>query len=331
VPPGTLVRDRNRETVVADLVREGQRLLAGRGGRGGKGNARFATSTQRAPRFAELGEPGEDAEYVLELKLIAEVGLVGLPNAGKSTLLSAVSAATPKIADYPFTTLSPNLGVAALSDYRTLTIADIPGIIEGAAAGKGLGHDFLRHIERTKVLLFLIDLGDEDPSKTRGVLESELSEHSPVFVDRPRVFALNKADQPDNRARFEAVAAAFPQAFRISALTGDGVPELVEHLWTLVDRLRRGEVETGVDGGVAEAQYAYEPPYTIERTPSGFHIDGKAVIRAVRMTDFENEEAVRHLQRKLEHMGVFKTLKRMGAARGQSILIGDVELEYQPD
>ncbi len=327
VPAGTVVRNLETEEVLADLSEEGQRFLAVRGGRGGKGNARFASSTQKTPRFAELGEPGEEARFLLELKLIAEVGLVGLPNAGKSTFLSAVTAATPKIADYPFTTLSPNLGVAQLNGYRMLTIADIPGIIEGAAEGKGLGHDFLRHIERTKVLLFIIDAGDEDPVATHDVLQAELAQHSPVFADRPKVFALNKADIPENRERFDELAKALDAPFLISAATGEGVGDVIEHLWGVVDHLRKQEA--GETAEEPEREYAYEAPFTMKPTRTGFRVDGKTVLRAVRMTDFENEDAVMHLQNRLKKMGLFNALKRAGAEEGQTIFIGDIELEYR--
>jgi len=327
VPPGTLVRNLETNEILADLVEEGQRYLAARGGRGGRGNARFMSSKNRAPRFAEKGEPGEEFEYLLELKLIAEIGIVGLPNAGKSTLLAAVTAAQPKIADYPFTTLSPNLGVVALSDHRTMTMADIPGIIEGAAEGKGLGHDFLRHIERTKVLLFLIDLGDPDPAGTRDVLENELAQHSPVFAERPRVFALNKADIPENRERFETIKDQFPGAFLISAATGEGVSPLLERLWHTLGQVE----EPAAEEPVAVREYTYEAPFTVERTPGGFRIEGRRVRQAVLMTDFENDEAVRYLHHRLGRMGVFKALERMGATDGQTIVIGDFELEYHPD
>ena len=262
VPPGTVVRDLETHEVRCDLVEHGQRFLAARGGRGGKGNARFATSTRRAPRFAEKGEPGEEHEYLLELKLIAEVGLVGLPNAGKSTFLNRVTAATPKIADYPFTTLSPNLGVAQLSDYRSLTIADIPGIIEGAAAGKGLGHDFLRHVERTTVLLFIIDLGDPDPAGTRALLAEELERHSPALAQTPKVYALNKADIPENRARFNAVADSFDRPQLMSAATGEGVEAVLERLWGLAEQARREGAQTRTV--TPDGEYRYEAPYTIE-------------------------------------------------------------------
>lgn len=329
VPPGTIIKRLETEEILADLSKPGQEFLAARGGRGGKGNARFVSSTQRAPRFAEKGEPGEDAEYLLELKIIADVGLVGLPNAGKSTLLAAMTAARPKIADYPFTTLSPNLGVATLSDFRTLTIADIPGIIEGAAQGKGLGHDFLRHVERTKVLLFLIDLGDADPLGTRRVVENELEQHSKVFADRPRVFALNKADIPENRARFAEVSRGFKEPWMISGATREGVPELLEHLWAIVDRLRKDE-GPGPEAS-KPAEITFEPPFTVEREGEGFRVQGKAAIRAVRMTNFDNEEAVRHLHKRLQKLGVLNALKRLGAKDGTTIYIGEAELEYHAD
>lgn len=329
VPPGTIVRDGESDEILADLTEVGQRFVAAKGGRGGKGNARFATSTNRAPRFCELGEPGGQGNFILELKLIAEVGIVGLPNAGKSTFLAATSGAKPKIGDYPFTTITPNLGVIQLSDFRTLTVADIPGIIEGAAEGKGLGHDFLRHIERTKVLLFLIDLGDPDPAATRDVLEAELAEHSEVFAERPRVYALNKADITENRERYPEVAPAFAEPYLISGATGEGVSALLERVWELVEQVRREEA--GVIEAPIEREYTFEAPFTIERTPQGFLVEGATVIRAVRMTDFTNDQAVRHLQNKLQKMGLFKALKRMGAKEGQTISIGDVELDYQVD
>ncbi len=329
VPPGTVIKDEETERVVADLTDDQAQFLAARGGHGGRGNARFATSTDRAPKFAEKGEPGEDRRFVLELKVIAEVGLVGLPNAGKSTFLASVSAARPKIADYPFTTLSPNLGVAPLSDHRSLTIADIPGIIEGAADGKGLGHDFLRHIERTRVLLFLIDLGDADPVATRDVLEKELAQHSDLFARRTKIFALNKADVSENRARFDTVSHDFDRPWLISGATGEGIPELLEHLWAIVDRLKAEEdIE---ETPQQEVEFVFEAPFQIARIHNGFEIEGKAVTRAVLMTDFNNDEAVRHLQKRFQRMGLLKALKRLGAKEGETIVIGDIELEYHAE
>jgi GTP-binding protein len=330
VPCGTVIRDFDSGDILDDLTEDGQEFVAGAGGKGGKGNARFATSTNRAPRFAEKGEPGEEREYLLELKLIAEVGFVGLPNAGKSTLLSAISAASPKIGAYPFTTISPNLGIVPLSDHRTLAVADIPGIIEGAAEGKGLGHDFLRHIERTQVLLYLIDLGDEDPVGTLKTLQNELYKHSTVFEERPYVVALNKVDITENRERVDAVRSHFPGAHCISGATAEGIPELVEALWQEVDRLRQVEMDNPPPPE-PEREYTYTAPFDIKPLPSGFRIEGKRPLRAVRMTDFENAEAVEHLQQVLDKMGIFKALKRLGAKEGQTIHIGDLELEYHPD
>lgn len=330
VPPGTVVRDWETKEILADLTQQEERFLAAPGRKGGRGNARFATSTNRVPRFAELGEPGDEREFLLELKLIAEVGIVGLPNAGKSTLLARVSAARPKIADYPFTTLSPNLGVAQLSDYRTLTVADIPGIIEGAAQGKGLGHDFLRHIERTKVLLFLLDAGFGDPSETMDILEKELAEHSPVFEKRPRMVAFSKGDVSEGRHAFDARTSRFSDAHLISSVSGEGVEKLLECLWQEVEQVRREEAGFSIEKP-PEAEYIFAPPYTIQETEDGFTVEGNPVVRAVKMTDFSNYEAVDHLQATLAKMGIFKALKRMGAQDGQSIQIGGVELEYHAD
>ena len=240
-----------------------------------------------------------------------------------------VTAATPKIADYPFTTLAPNLGVVSLDNYRRLTMADIPGIIEGAAEGKGLGHAFLRHIERTRVLLFLLDTGDEDPLETKAVLEKELAQHSPLFAERPRFFALNKIDVTENRARLDALSKHFDNVFPISAATHEGVAELLEALWTAVERVRREEAEA--ETFEPEKEYVYEAPFSIEELSEGFRVEGKRILRAVRMTDFDNEEAIYHLHDILSKMGLFKSLKRLGAQPGQSIFIGDVELEYHPD
>jgi GTP-binding protein len=330
VPCGTIVIRLETEEAVADLVEEGQRFLAARGGKGGRGNARFKSNSNRAPRFAELGEPGEEFDYRLELKVIAEVGIVGKPNAGKSTLLSAISAARPKIGDYAFTTLSPNLGIAELSDHRTLTVADIPGIIEGAAEGKGLGHDFLRHIERTKVLLFLIDLGDDDPVATLELLRDELNQHSPVFAERPSVYALNKADITENRARAVEVAAAFPEdPFLISAATGEGLGPMIERLYEQV-RSVRDEERAAVDL-VPETEYTFQAPFTVDPEPGGFRVTGRGPWRAVQMTNFDNHEAVRHLHDVLRTMGVFKALERMGAKDGAAVRIEDFEFEYHPD
>jgi len=245
VPVGTLVRDAATRDVLADLVQHGQRVVAARGGRGGRGNARFATPTRRAPRQAEPGEPGQERNIELELKLIADVGLVGLPNSGKSTLLSRVSAARPKIADYPFTTTEPYLGVVGLPDGRSFVLADIPGLIEGAHQGAGLGHTFLRHISRTNVLIHVVDLAapERDPLADFQTVNDELRLYDPALEQRPMLVALNKIDQPQARERAAAVAAAVGkrgyQSFAISGATGEGVEALMYAAADLLAQVRQ--------------------------------------------------------------------------------------------
>jgi GTPase len=235
LPPGTVVKDADSGAPLADLVQPGQRFVAAQGGRGGRGNARFATATHQAPRRADPGEAGEERTLELELKLIADVGFVGLPNAGKSTLLSRISRARPRIADFPFTTLEPHLGIVALDDERQFVAADLPGLIADAHLGKGLGLQFLRHLSRTRVLLFLVDVGSEDAARDLAVLEREVSLYSDELMSRPRVLALTKADVlPPEAHAGAARAAGLPQAVLISAHTGEGLPALLETVWALV-------------------------------------------------------------------------------------------------
>ncbi len=332
VPCGTIVRDWETGEILADLKEEGQRFLAVRGGKGGRGNAHFCTSTYQTPRFAEKGEKGEDKEFLLELKLIADVGIVGLPNAGKSTLLSRISSAKPKIADYPFTTLSPNLGVVQLSNYRTITVADIPGIIEGASEGKGLGHEFLRHIERTRVLLFLVDMGDSNPQKTIKILENELNLYSPVFIEKKKVYAFNKLDITENYEKFISDISKRDwgvPVFGISAVTGFGIKELLECLYKLVEDAKTAEEEEEKQQEIEiEARHVYEAPFQIFKEPGGFRVEGKRVLSAVQVTDLNNEEAVQHLHKVLAHLGLFRALRRLGIKDGDIIWIGDYEFVY---
>lgn len=243
VPPGTLVIDEQDETVLADLIHEGDRVEVATGGRGGRGNASFATSTHQAPREAEAGRPGEERAVRLELKLIADVGIVGFPNAGKSTLIARISAARPKIGDYPFTTLQPNLGVVDLGQYRTLIVADIPGLIEGAHEGQGLGMTFLRHVERTRVLIHLLDAAEasgRDPLHDLQVINAELDAFSADLGAKPQVVVVNKIDALQDGDRLGALqahcSASGTPFHRISAVTGEGVRDLLEAIWALVEK-----------------------------------------------------------------------------------------------
>ncbi len=253
VPVGTIVRDADTGEVLADLVEPGQRVVVARGGRGGRGNARFATPTHQTPREWEPGEPGEERTLILELKLVADVGVVGLPNAGKSTLLSRVSAAHPKIADYPFTTLAPNLGVVKLDDERHFVMADIPGLIEGAHEGKGLGHQFLRHIQRTRVLLFLLEGPRGRYQEDLDTLLHELREFDPDLAQKPREVAISKADLLSDAEREEAKRLAEQSGWQvISAVTGEGVKDLLEILWNRLLRERQREMETEATATASE-------------------------------------------------------------------------------
>jgi len=238
VPIGTIVKDFTSEKIIADLVEDGKKIIIAKGGRGGKGNSNFATPTNQAPRFAENGKKGESKKIILELKLIADVGIVGFPNAGKSTLISVISSAKPKIADYPFTTLEPNLGIVYYKDYKSFTVADIPGIIEGAHEGKGLGLKFLRHIERTKILLFLIEITSENIEKDYKVLLNELKQHSKKLAERKKIIALSKTDLISNKDLEKRTHKKFSKEdipiIPISAVTNEGIPGLLDKLWELL-------------------------------------------------------------------------------------------------
>ena len=330
VPPGTVVRDAKTGVLLADLVQDAEKVLVAKGGRGGRGNAAFASSTNQAPRIAEKGEPGEERSLKLELKLIADVGIIGVPNAGKSTLLAAVSAARPKIAAYPFTTLSPNLGVASL-DHQTLLLADIPGLIEGAHAGAGLGIKFLRHIERTRVLIHLLNGAAPNPLKDFEAINAELALFSPKLATKPQVVVLNKMDLPQAQEMWPTVQAAMAErdlpVLAISAVTGQGTREL---LWAVLEVLQALPVETPP---VVEAQVfrPAEEEDVVEVVQEGdhFRVRGRRVERAAAMTDWNNREAVARFQRILKAMGVFQTLQAAGVQPGDTVFVGSHELEWQ--
>ncbi len=330
VPPGTVVRTEGGD-IIADLTEPGQRVRVAEGGRGGRGNARFATSTNQAPRMAEKGEPGEARTLRLELRLIADVGLVGAPNAGKSTLLSVISGAKPKIAAYPFTTLTPNLGVVEL-DHRTFVAADIPGLIEGAHTGVGLGHDFLRHVQRTRVLVHLLDGNAEDPLGDFMQINAELALFDEKLGDKPQLVAFNKMDLPHARARWpevrDAIEARGCEAMAISAVAHEGVRELVGRVFQLLDALPEKEPQPAEEMPVYEIEgdpLAFE----IERAgPHTWHVHGERIERAAATTYWEYDEAVRRFQRILETLGIYQALIEAGVQQGDTVHIGDYELEW---
>jgi len=331
VPLGTIVRDEESGEVIADLVAPGQRFIVARGGRGGRGNSRFASPTRRAPRFAELGEPGETRRLHLEQTLLADVGIVGLPNAGKSTLLSRISAAHPKVAPYPFTTLAPNLGVATV-DEAQFAVADLPGLIEDAHRGAGLGHQFLRHLERTRLLIHVVDLADpaREPLDAWQVVQTELRAHQEQLTETPQVVALNKIDLPDGRARLAAAQAAFAarglETFAISAETGDGVPELLE---AVSRRLRTAQPSLAARRAPPAVVRRSRPLSVIRTTGGEFHATGTAAERAVIMLEATNPEALAHLRTILSRLGVFRTAERLGAQPGDTIHLGGLALRFE--
>lgn len=333
VPPGTEVKDADGE-LLADLSQPGDEVMVARGGRGGLGNVHFATPTNRAPTVAQKGEPGEERWLILELKTIADVGLVGYPNVGKSSLLAALTAAQPKVGDYPFTTLEPNLGVAERGDF-TFILADIPGLIEGAHRGVGLGHQFLRHVERARVLLHVVDATVSDPIATYEAVREELELYNPALAAKPEVVALNKIDRPDVRGRVPELLDRFRTAHpdrkivAVSALTTQGLPELVG---VLADTLAALPQEPPRP---AETMKVYrlaptDEGWTIEREPDGsYRVRGKKVERVVAMTDLANPDAVDMLQRTLGRMGVLQALEEAGVGSGDTVRFGNVELEWE--
>ncbi len=335
VPAGTIIRDFNTSELLADLTAPDQSVVVARGGIGGKGNARFKSSTFQAPRVAEKGEPGEEREISLEVKLIADIGLVGYPNAGKSTLLARTSAATPKIAAYPFTTLRPNLGVVRINREQNFVLADIPGLIEGAHKGAGLGHQFLRHIERTKMLIHVIDLSatdGRDPIKDYEQLNLELGHYNALLTKLPQIIAVNKIDMPEAKANLTRVEEYFGnrKIFPISAITGDGVNPLMQQAYRSLQYLEtraRKEAETTI---TLEQELPPEPSARFEliETEEGFLVTGAEPRRAVLMTDMENEQALILLYRKLKNMGVMNALARAGAVEGDTVQIDEFEFTY---
>ncbi len=330
VPPGTIVINADTEEVLGDLVEAGQQLLVAKGGRGGRGNQHFASSRNQAPLTAEKGEPGEAFNLRLELKLIADVGLVGVPNAGKSSLLASVTNATPKIANYPFTTLEPNLGVVELAHDKTMVLADIPGLIEGAHMGVGLGFEFLRHIQRTRVIVHLLDGLSEDPLSDYSQINSEMALFDEKLAEKPQIVTLNKIDLPMVAEKLKDLQASFKKLgvklFPISAVAQTNVRDL---MWQVYEML---------ENAPEPAEVAELPVYRMEEDPRAFRIEeeefgwrvvGKSIERAAAMTFWEHPGSLRRFQRMMNVIGLEKALREAGVQEGDSVFIGDYELEWQ--
>lgn len=327
VPEGTIIYDFDGNQL-ADLTHHGDRFLAAAGGIGGKGNAKFLSNNRRAPAFAEQGEEGEERWLRLELKLVADVALVGFPNVGKSTLISRISAAKPKIANYPFTTLEPNLGVVRIDDDNDefeMVVADIPGLIEGAAEGKGLGHQFLRHVERARVLLIMLDLAPWDQvsaADQEKALLRELEAYQPDLLDRPRIVVGSKADMVEDDPDFNGL--------QISSITGAGLPQLLGLMADAVKQVRAEQAE--IDDTEIVIHRPVAETVSVERTTEDqYVVHGRAALRAVRLSDLTEPGALEHAQNRLDSLGVNKALRAAGAREGDLVHIGDLSFEYEED
>lgn len=334
VPPGTVIRDAATGDLLADLSQAGQEVVIVHGGRGGRGNARFVNSVNRAPTFAERGEPGERRDLAMELKLLADVGLVGYPSVGKSSIISAVSAAKPEIAAYHFTTVTPVLGVVSIDTGSSFVLADIPGLIEGAHEGIGLGHDFLRHIERTKVIIHVLDVSGmegRDPVEDYHKINEELRLYNEKLAKRPQIVAANKMDLPEAVENFQRVSAVIAaegrEIFPVSAATGEGLSQLMQRAAQL---LAEYVPEPDAEEGVKVYQYDPAADFTISRTDDGaFVVQGKDIEKLVAMMNFDNEEAVRRFQKIWKRSGIEDSLIRRGIDEGDTVRIGHMEFEFK--
>ena len=340
VPCGTLIRDAEDDRILADLVEPGQSFIAAHGGRGGKGNAHFATSSRRAPKFAEKGDPGEERNLILELKLIADVGLAGFPNAGKSSILAAISGAKPRIAGYPFTTLSPNLGVLAVDDAKVV-IADLPGLIEGAHEGKGLGLQFLRHVERTRILLHVIDLSQDNPVETFHALINEFKKYGANLASRPCIVIGNKIDiegtgQNSDLLRAEAEKNSMPY-MSVSALTGENIPELIKAIADLVRKTPPVKLEYDVNDLIeltpkkVSRRSSHEPVRIIKQSDGSFRVEHENFEKSVSRINFEHEDALQKFSRLLKSLSVEEALEAAGAKEGDKVYIGEIEFDFEPE
>ncbi len=334
VPVGTVVKDIKNDKIIADLTENGQKVLVAKGGRGGRGNARFATAQKRAPQFCEPGEPSIERELFLELKLIADVGLLGMPNAGKSTLISRISSAKPKIADYPFTTLIPNLGVVKKRSGDGYVVADIPGLIEGASEGVGLGHDFLRHVERCRFLVHLIDITEADPLANYKKINAELAKYSEHLANLYQIVVLNKIDAVSDDVKSETYAKfkeVTHDVFEISAVTGENLTELTDFIAQKVDEIDKTPTDVLVeedDGAYNNDDSSFEIFKVAKDT---FIVQGGKISRLASVTDERNSEQVIRLQNILKGMGVFDELSKKGIKDGDTVIINHLEFVFYSD
>ncbi|MEK4514366.1 GTPase ObgE [Paenibacillus sp. FSL H8-0122] len=340
IPPGTVLIDDDTQEILADMTRHGQQVVVARGGRGGRGNTRFATANNTAPELAENGEEGQERYIVMELKVMADVGLVGFPSVGKSTLLSVVSAAQPKIGAYHFTTITPNLGVVDVRDGRSFVMADLPGLIEGASEGVGLGHEFLRHVERTRIIIHVVDMsGSEgrDPFEDWVLINDELKQYNAALIDRPQIVAANKMDMPDseeNLASFrERVAELRPdlEIMPISSLTRQGVQELLYRATDILDSIPVAPVVEEVAGKerkVYKLEAEEDNSFTITRDNEAFVVNSPRIERMIKRMQLSTHDAILRLARTLRHMGVDAELRRRGAVEGTIVRIADFEFEF---
>ncbi len=335
VPEGTVVTDSKTNQVIADLVGDNNEVVVAHGGRGGRGNTAFRTQSDTAPKFSELGEPGEEKTLKVELKMIADVGLIGLPSVGKSTILSMISAATPKIASYHFTTLSPNLGVVKLKDGRIFIMADLPGLIEGASSGVGLGHKFLRHAMRTKILAHVIDMGSEegrDPIQDYQVIRKEILDYSEKLALKKEIVIANKMDLDSAQHNLEEFRKKYPDILivPVSSVTNTGFEELMKMLADMLDTIDDEELYTD-DEMMGHVTYKFqnERPFTITKQEDVWVLEGAELEKLFKMTRFDEDEAVRRFARKLKGMGVDEELERLGAKPGDEVQICDYIFEFK--
>lgn len=339
VPPGTTIRNAETDDLIADLTKHKQQAIIAQGGRGGRGNIRFANARNRAPELAENGAPGEELNVKIELKVLADVGLVGFPSVGKSTLLSVVSGAKPKVADYHFTTLNPNLGMVRTEDERSFVMADLPGLIEGAHSGVGLGHQFLKHIERTRVIVHIIDMSGlegRDPYEDFVTINKELEQYDEKLLERPQIIVANKMDMPDSEANLKTFKEKIDdeyQIFPLSTITKKGVRELLYAIADMLEQIPKHQFETEEEAQTEErVVYKFEKEdddIAITRDPDGAYVvSGKTIERIFKMTDFNRDESVRRFARQMRHLGVDDALRKRGAEDGDTIRLLDFEFEF---